>query len=317
MGWKSSFRDSLGKTLLEEGEKNNGLVVLTADIGKSVRILDFEKKFPERYINNGVSEADMISHAAGLATTGLIPVVVDFAMFAVLKPYEQIRNSISYPCLNVKIIATHGGIAIGSRDGATHQTVEDIAIMRALPNMTVITACDGVETNAAIKAAINHDGPVYLRLGFSDNTTVIYEEGKKFDIGKSDELKNGNDVTLIACGVMVPLALQAAESLAINGIAARVINMYSIKPLDEDAVIKAAKETGAIVTIEDHNVIGGMGSAVCEVLAKHSPSPIEMVALQDTFGESGTQQELMEKYGLTVDAIISAAKCSIGRKGNG
>ena len=314
MGWETSFRDALGHTLLEIGEQRDDIVVLTADIGKSVRILDFKEKFPHRYINMGISEADMISHAAGLATVGLIPVVAGFAMFTAGKPFEQIRNSIAYPCLNVKLIATHGGIAIGSRDGATHQTVEDIAIMRALPNMTVITACDGAETKAAIKAGIAYNGPVYIRLGFSDDADIVYREGKEYTIGKSDTLREGKDAAIIACGIMVSTALKAAEKLSALGIEVRVINMYSIKPLDYEAVLKAAADTGAIVTAEDHNRIGGLGGAVCEFVSLHRPVPVEMVAVQDVFGESGTIQDLLVKYGLTEENIIEAVKRAAARK---
>lgn len=314
MGWETSFRDALGHTLLQMGERMDNMVIVTADIGKSIRILEYKKRFPERYINTGISEADMVSHAAGLATVGLVPVVVDFAMFAVEKPFEQIRNSIAYPCLNVKIIATHGGIALGSRDGATHQTVEDIAIMRALPNMTVLTACDGAETKAAIEAGLAHTGPVYIRLGFSDDTDIVYKEDKQYVVGGSDTLREGNDVTIIACGIMVSTALKAAEKLSALGIEARVINMYSIKPLDTEAVLRAAADTGAVVTAEDHSRIGGLGGAVCEILATNRPVPVAMVAVQDVFGESGTMQDLLSKYGLTEDSIVEAVQHAVARK---
>jgi len=309
---KSSFRDALSEALISMGNEYDSMVVITPDLAKSIRIQEFKKIFPERFISVGVSEADMISVAAGMSTVGLVPVVAGFAMFAVEKPFEQIRNSIAYPCLNVKIIATHGGICVG-KDGATHQAIEDIAIIRALPNFSVITASDGKQTKAAIKAALEYNGPVYLRLG-RDEAEVIYEDDKEFIIGKSDLLRAGDDVTIVACGVMVANALKAADKLSAEGINARVINMYSIKPLDEQAVIQSAKETGAVVAVEDHSRIGGLGGAIAELLVRNNPVPVEQVAVEDTFCESGTQSELFEKYGLGVDNIAAAARAVVERK---
>jgi transketolase len=309
---KSSFRDAMAEALISMGAEYESLVVVTPDLAKSIRIQEFKKAYPERFVSVGISETDMISVSAGLSTTGLIPVVVGFAMFVAEKPFEQIRNSIAYPCLNVKIIATHGGICVG-KDGATHQALEDIAIMRSLPNFSVITAADGSETKAAIKAALEHIGPVYLRLG-RDEAEVIYPEEKEFIIGKSDVLRHGNDATIIACGVMVSNSLKAAELLAAEGINVRVVNMYSIKPLDEEVLLDSAICTGAIVTVEDHSRIGGLGGAVAEYLVRKYPVPMEQVAVNDTFGESGTQDELFEKYGLGVKDIVEATRNAIERK---
>lgn len=309
-----SFRDALGDELVLLGRKYESLVVVTPDLAKAVRINEFKKTYPKRFISVGISEADCVTVAAGLAATGLIPVVAAFAMFAAEKPFEQIRNAIAYPCLNVKIFATHGGICVG-RDGATHQAIEDIAIMRTLPNFTVLTAADARETKAAMKAAIQHKGPVYLRLG-RDQAETVYEEERAFIIGKADILKTGKDMTIIACGLMVIEALKAAELLREQGIAARVINMHCIKPLDEDVIIKAAEETGAIVTVEDHTRIGGLGGAVAEAIVKLCPVPMEQVGIDDRFGESGSQTELYEKYGLTAEKIVSAAQRALLRKNN-
>ena len=308
----ASFRDALGEELVAMGKEYQSMVVVTPDLAKAVRITEFKKLYPERFISVGISEADCISVAAGLATVGLIPVVAAFAMFAVEKPFEQIRNSIAYPCLNVKIFATHGGISVG-RDGATHQAIEDIAIMRTLPNFTVITAVDAAETRAAIRAALAHKGPVYLRLG-RDQAQTVYDEEKEFVIGKCDILKQGKDVTIIACGLMVAEALKAEATLFREGIEVRVINMSSIKPLDEEAVIKAALDTRAIVAVEDHTRIGGLGGAVAEVLAKTCPVPMEQIAIEDCFAKSGSQDELYIKYGLSADRIVEAVKKVIKRK---
>lgn len=308
----SSFRDALSKTLLEAGEEYKSMVLLTPDLTKSVRIAQFKEKYPDRFINTGISEADMISMAAGMATTGIIPVVAGFAMFVAERPFEQIRNSVAYPNLNVKIIATHGGISVG-RDGATHQAIEDMAILRAVPNLTVLTAADAAETKAAILAALKHTGPVYLRLG-RDESVDIYSEGKEFIIGGSDTLMQGDDVTIIACGIMVAYALEAAKALKKEGINASVINMYSIKPIDTGAIVSAAKSTKAIVAVEDHSVFGGLGSAVSEVLAKNCPIPMEQIGVLDTFGESGNQEELFNKYSMSTRDIIAAAKRVLERK---
>lgn len=309
---KLSFRDALKESLLSLGQEYPALVVVTPDLAKSLRIVDFKQTFPERYISVGVSEADMIGVAAGLATTGLIPVAAAFAMFAVEKPFEQIRNAIAYPNLNVKIVATHGGICVGP-DGATHQAIEDLALMRALPNFTVLVAADALETRAALKAALEHKGPVYLRLG-RDEAEVVYREEKEFIIGKADLLRSGNDVTLVACGPMVAKALQAAEELEKVKVEARVINMHCLKPLDEEVLLQAARDTGCMVTVEDHTRIGGLGGAVAELLVRKHPVPVEQVALDDQFGESGDAEDLFQKYGLTVSHIIAAAEKAMLRK---
>lgn len=307
-----SFRDALGHELLLMAREYDSLVVVTPDLAKSVRIGRFKEAYPNRFVSVGVSEADCIGVAAGLATTGLIPVVAAFAMFAVEKPFEQIRNAVAYPCLNVKIFATHGGICVG-RDGVTHQAIEDIVIMRALPNMTVITAADANETRAAVKAALRHVGPVYLRLG-RDQAETVYHKEPEFILGRADTLRDGSDVTVIACGLMVAEALKAAVMLEQQGIGTRVVNMHSIKPIDESTILKAASETGALVTAEDHTRIGGLGGAVAEVVAKACPVPLEQVAVDDRFGESGSGAELYEKYGLTAECIVSAAKRAMTRR---
>ena len=307
-----SFREALGQELLLMAREYESLVVVTPDLAKSVRIGRFKEVYPKRFISVGVSEADCIGVAAGLATTGLIPVVAAFAMFAVEKPLEQIRNAVAYPCLNVKIFATHAGICVG-RDGATHQAIEDIAIMRALPNMTVITAADATETRTAVRAALRHVGPVYLRLG-RDHAETVYGREQEFILGKADILRSGSDVTVIACGLMVAEALKAAVLLEQQGISARIVNMHSIKPIDEEAILEAASATGAIVTAEDHTRIGGLGGAVAEVIARTCPVPLEQVAVDDRFGESGSQAELYEKYGLTAESIAKAAKRAMARR---
>lgn len=309
---KRSFRDALRESLLILGQEYPAMVVVTPDLAKSLRITDFKQTFPDRFITVGVSEADMIGVAAGLATTGLIPVAAAFAMFAVEKPFEQIRNAIAYPNLNVKIVATHGGIGVGP-DGATHQAIEDLAIMRTLPNFTVLVAADACETKTALKAALEHKGPVYLRLG-RDEAEVVYREEKAFIIGQADLLTNGNDVSIVACGTMVAKALQAAEELRKVNVKARVINMHCLKPLDEAILLQAAEETGCLVTVEDHTRIGGLGGAVAELLVRKCPVPVEQVALDDQFGESGEAEDLFQKYGLTVSRIVSAAQKVMLRK---
>lgn len=260
----------------------------------------------------GVAEQNMITTAAGFAAAGKIPFASSFAVFATGRAFEQIRNSVAYPKLNVKIAASHAGISVGE-DGASHQSIEDIAIMRALPNMNVIVPADGTETEQVIKAAALHKGPVYIRLGRL-GLPVLFDETYKFEIGKANTVSDGTDVTIIACGLMVGASIEAANKLKEENISARVINMASIKPIDKDAIVKAAKETGAIVTAEEHNIIGGLGSAVAEVLAKTEPTVLEMVGMNDTFGESGAPTELLEKYGLTANGIIDAVKKAIKRK---
>ncbi len=308
---KIATRESYGAALAEFGEKYD-IIVMDADLSKSTKTDTFKKKFPERFINCGIAEASMLSTAAGLATCGKIVFASSFAMFAAGRAFEQIRNSICYPKLNVKIGATHAGISVGE-DGATHQCLEDIGIMRTLPNMVIINPADDTEAKAAVEAAIKHDGPVYLRFGRLA-VPVLYDDTYKFDLGKGVQLKEGNDVTLVATGLLVETALNAAELLKAEGINARVINIHTIKPIDKEIITKAALETGAIVTCEEHNVIGGLGSAVAEVLCENAPAVLQRIGTQDVFGRSGKPNELFEIYGLTAEAIRDAAKKAIALK---
>jgi len=292
-------REAYGNALAKIGKENSNIIVLDADLSKSTKTDTFKKECPERFFNVGIAEQNLISVGAGLAAAGKIPFVSSFAMFATGRAFEQIRNAVCYPKLNVKVCATHAGITVGE-DGATHQSLEDIACMRVLPNMTVIVPAD-------------YNGPVYVRLGRAgvDDVTA---EGYTFTPGKSNQLKDGSDVTIIACGALVGPAVEAAKQLEGEQISARVINMASIKPIDANAIIKAAEETGAIVTAEEHNILGGLGSAVSEVVVAHKPVPMEFVGVQDTFGESGTPKELMAKYGLTAEDIVKAVKKVVTRK---
>ncbi len=308
---KIATRESYGAALAELGEKYD-IIVLDADLSKSTKTDTFKKKFPNRFINMGIAEANMMSTAAGLASCGKIVFASSFAMFAAGRAFEQIRNSICYPNLNVKIGATHAGISVGE-DGATHQCLEDLGIMRTLPNMVIINPADDVEARAAVEAAVNYDGPVYLRFGRL-GVPVLFDENYKFEIGKGVLLKDGSDVTLVATGLLVGEALKAAELLANEGISARVINIHTIKPIDKEIIAKAACETGALVTCEEHNVIGGLGSAVAEVLCENAPAPLLRVGTQDVFGKSGKPDELLKEYGLTADAIVEIAKKAIAMK---
>jgi Transketolase, C-terminal subunit len=313
MADKIATRDAYGKTLAELGEKNKNIVVLDADLSKSTKTADFGKKFPERFFNMGIAEADMMATAAGLATCGKIPFASTFALFAAGRAYEQIRNSICYPKLNVKIAATHAGLTVGE-DGATHQAIEDLSLMRSVPNMVVLCPSDGVETKAAIYAAAEHHGPVYIRLGRLA-VPVLYDENNfKFEIGKAVTVKEGKDVTIIATGIMVLKAAEAADKLQKEGISARVLDMHTIKPVDKEAIIKAANETGAIITAEEHSIIGGLGSAVAEVLSEEAPARLKRIGVNDIFGQSGQPDELMELYGLTADRIVSEAKQILSKK---
>ena len=303
---KTATREAYGQALAEFGEKYD-IVVLDADLSKSTKTDTFFKKFPERFFNTGIAEGNMMSTAAGLATCGKTVFASSFAMFAAGRAFEQIRNSICYPNLNVKIGATHAGISVGE-DGATHQCLEDIGIMRTIPNMVIINPADKAEAILAVEAAIKHDGPVYLRFGRLAVPEVFDCDTYKFEIGKGVELKDGNDVTIIATGLLVPEAMAAADMLQKEGISARVINMATIKPIDKEIIEKAAKETGAIVTAEEHNVIGGLGSAVAEVLCETTPVPMLRVGTQDVFGQSGTPSELLKLYGLTAENIVTKCK---------
>ena len=308
---KIATRESYGAALAEFGGKYD-IVVMDADLSKSTKTDTFKKKYPERFINCGIAEASMLSTAAGLATCGKTVFASSFAMFAAGRAFEQIRNSICYPKLNVKIGATHAGISVGE-DGATHQCLEDLGIMRTLPNMIILNPADDIESKAAVEAAIKHQGPVYLRFGRLA-VPVLYDDTDKFEIGKGVQLKEGTDVTLVATGLLVETALNAAELLKADGINARVINIHTIKPIDKEIITKASLETGAIVTCEEHNVIGGLGSAVAEVLCENAPCVMQRIGTQDVFGRSGKPNELFEVYGLTAEAIRDAAKKAIALK---
>lgn len=309
---KIATREAYGKALVKLGAENKDIVVLDADLSKSTKTSDFAKEFPDRFFDMGVAEQNMIGTAAGLAAAGKIPFASSFAMFATGRAFEQIRNSVAYPGLNVKIAATHAGISVGE-DGASHQSIEDIAIMRSLPNMTVIVPADSTETELAIGAVVNFKGPVYIRLGRL-GLPVLFDESYKFEIGKSTTVREGHEATVIACGLMVGPAIEAADQLAGENIKVRVINMHTVKPIDREAIEKAARETKAIVTAEEHNIIGGLGSAVAEVLVGSVPVVQEMVGVKDTFGESGPPAELLEKYGLMAKDIVTAVKKAIERK---
>ena len=305
-------RDAYGQALAELGALNDKVVVLDADLSKSTKTNDFKKVFPERFFNMGIAEQNLLGTAAGFAAAGKIPFASSFAVFAVGRAYDQIRNSIAYPKLNVKIAATHAGLTVGE-DGGSHQMLEDIALMRALPNMTVIVPADGVETKQVIMAAAAYDGPVYIRLG-RPKVPVLFDESYQFEIGKGVVLKDGADVTLVATGIRVSKAMEAAEALAADGISAAVVNISTIKPLDQQLIIEMAQKTGAMVTCEEHNIYGGLGSAVAEVLVEHCPVPMARVGVEDSFGESGLPDQLLEKYGLTAANIADKAKAVIGRK---
>ena len=313
MADKKATREAYGKALADLGEKYDFLV-LDADLAASTKTAVFQKKYPERFFDCGIAEGNMMSVAAGIAATGKAVFASSFAMFAAGRAFEQVRNSIGYPHLNVKIGATHAGITVGE-DGATHQCNEDIALMRTIPDMVIINPADATEAYAAVEAALLHEGPVYLRFGryaVPDLTAELPEY--KFELGKGVTYRDGADVTLIATGVMSSLAVDAAEQLAAEGISARVINIHTIKPIDKEIILKAAKTTGAIVVAEEHNVIGGLGSAVCEVVAEDAPVPVVRVGVQDLFGRSGTVPELMKAYGLTAEDIVAAAKKAISKK---
>ena len=304
---KIATRDSYGNALVELGKEHENLVVLDADLAAATKTGVFKKVFPERHIDCGIAECNMMGVAAGLATTGKVPFASSFAMFAAGRAFEQIRNSIGYPKLNVKIGATHAGISVGE-DGATHQCNEDIALMRTIPGMVVINPSDDVEARAAVKAAYKHEGPVYLRCGRLAVPVINDREDYKFELGKGVVLREGKDITLIATGLPVAETLEAAEKLAADGIDAKVINIHTIKPLDEELIVEAAKETGKVVTIEEHSVIGGLGSAVCDVLSEKAPTKVLKIGINDTYGESGPAVELVKKYGLDAESIYKKIK---------
>ncbi|NLO89866.1 MAG: transketolase family protein [Clostridia bacterium] len=305
-------RDAYGEKLAELGEKYEDIVVLDADLAKSTKTLLFGKKFPHRFFDMGIAEQSMIGTAAGLALSGKIPFASTFAVFATGRVYDQLRISVSYSKTNVKVVATHSGLTVGE-DGATHQALEDIALARVLPNMAVVVPCDAVETEKVIEFAVEYQGPMYIRLGRS-KVPVILDSGYEFKLGKGAVLREGKDVSIVATGIMVAKSLEAAEMLKERGIDAEVINMSSIKPLDNELILKSAKKTGGVVTVEEHSIIGGLSSAVLEVLAENLPVPAERVGVRDVFGESGTPEELLAKYGLSPKDIAAAAERVIRRK---
>lgn len=307
---KIATREAYGKALAEFGAQYPNLVVLDADLANATKTNTFQKAFPERHIDCGIAECDMMGIAAGLSTVGKIPFASSFAMFAAGRAYEQVRNSIGYPHLNVKIGATHAGITVGE-DGASHQCLEDIALMRVIPGMVVINPCDAVEARAAVQAALEYVGPVYLRFGRAAVPVINDNDNYKFEIGKGVLLREGTDVTIAATGICVPEALEAAEKLAADGISAEVINIHTIKPLDEELIIKSAKKTGKVVTAEEHSIIGGLGGAVCEVLSEKAPTPVCRIGMNDIFGESGSAGALVAKYGLDAEGIYGKVKAFV------
>ena len=304
---KIATRDSYGNALAELGKEHENLVVLDADLAAATKTGVFKKAYPERFIDCGIAEANMTGVAAGLSTCGKVPFISSFAMFVAGRAFEQVRNSIGYPHLNVKIGATHAGITVGE-DGATHQCNEDIALMRTIPGMMIINPADDVEARAAVKAAYEYEGPVYLRFGRLALPIIHNESSYKFEIGKGEILRDGKDVTIVATGAMVSNSLEAAERLAADGIEAKVINIHTIKPLDKELVVAAAKETGKVVTVEEHSVIGGLGSAVCDTLAQKAPTQVMKIGMNDTFGESGSAVELLKKYKLDAESIYEKIK---------
>ena len=308
---KMATRDGYGKALVELGKEHDDIVVLDADLAGSTKTGMFAKAYPDRHFNCGIAEADMMCVAAGLAASGMTPFASSFAMFASGRAYEQIRNSIGYPHLNVKIGASHGGMSVGE-DGASHQCCEDFALMRSIPGMVVVCPADGVEAEAATKAAYEYEGPVYLRMGRLA-VPVFHEEGFTFQIGKGEVMRDGNDIAIIANGLMVYEAIQAGEKLAEQGINARIINMSTIKPLDEELVLKAAKECGKIITCEEHSVIGGLGEAVCSYLSETYPTPVKRIGVDDKFGFSGPAAEVLKAFGLCADHIVEVTKEFLGK----
>lgn len=312
MSTMKATRDAYGETLAELGAQNRDIVVLDADLSGSTKTSLFAKKFPDRFFNMGIAEANLVGTAAGLAAAGKIPFASTFAIFAVGRAWEQVRQSVAYPKANVKIVGTHGGITVGE-DGGSHQSVEDIAIMRAVPNMTVIVPADGVETDGAIRAAAAYKGPVYIRLG-RNKVPTVFDESYRFEIGKGQVMRAGADVTFVTTGLMTAQALAAAEHLAGEGVSARVVHIGTIKPLDEEIILAAARETGAIVTAEEHSIVGGLGGAVSELLAEKAPTPLKRVGINDRFGTSGKAEELIKYFGLTPDDLAAAARDVLQKK---
>lgn len=314
MAGKIATRGAYGEALVELAEKYPELVVFDADLANATMTKGFAAKYPERFFDMGIAECNMTGVAAGMAACGFKPFTNTFAIFASGRAWEQVRNSIAYPGLNVKVVGSHGGLSVGE-DGATHQSVEDLALMRAIPGMMVVNPCDGNEMKQAVEALLNYDGPAYLRLGRAAVETVTDEiEGYKFELGKGATLKDGSDVTVIATGMMVQLALKAADILAGEGVSVRVIDMHTIKPLDEALVLKAAKETGCIVTTEEHSVIGGLGGAVAEFLSENCPTPLVRHGVNDEFGRSGTAAAVLEAYGLTTEGLCTKIREALKKK---
>lgn len=307
---KVATRDSYGNALVELGAENDNIVVLDADLAAATKTGVFKKVYPGRHIDCGIAECNMVGIAAGLAATGKVPFVSSFAMFAAGRAFEQVRNSVAYPHLNVKIGATHAGISVGE-DGATHQCNEDIALMRSIPGMVVLNPSDDVEAKAAVKAAAEYEGPVYLRFGRLAVPVINDNPEYKFEIGKGVVLREGKDLTIVATGLPVSACLEAAEKLAADGVDAKVINIHTVKPLDEELIIAAAKETGKVVTVEEHSIIGGLGSAVCDVLSEKAPTKVMKIGVNDVFGESGPALKLLEKYGLDSEGIYTKIKSFI------
>ena len=308
---KIATREGYGAALAELGAEHNNIVVLDADLAGSTKSGVFGKAFPDRFFNCGIAEANMMCVAAGLSTTGLVPFASSFAMFASARAYEQIRNSIGYPHLNVKIGASHGGISVGE-DGASHQCCEDFALMRSIPGMVVMSPSDYVEAKAMTKAAYEHNGPVYMRMGRSA-VPIFHEEGTPFVIGKGDVLRDGKDIAIIANGLMVYEAMKAADALAAEGVDAMIVNMATIKPLDEELVLSAAKKCGKVITCEEHSVIGGLGEAVCSLLSEKLPTPVKRIGMNDEFGRSGPAGELLQHYGLCAENIVKVTKDFLGK----
>ncbi|MGN1196230.1 MAG: transketolase family protein [Acetatifactor sp.] len=304
---KIATRESYGNALKDLAEEFPNLVVLDADLAAATKTGIFKKAYPDRHIDCGIAECNMMGVAAGLSLTGKIPFVSSFAMFAAGRAFEQVRNSIGYPHLNVKIGATHAGISVGE-DGATHQCNEDIALMRTIPGMVVMCPADDIEAKAAVRAALEYDGPVYLRFGRAAVPVINDKPDYKFEIGKGNIVREGKDVTIVATGICVDSALGAAEKLAADGIDAEVVSICTIKPLDEELIVKSAKKTGKVVTVEEHSVIGGLGSAVCDCLSEKLPTPVKKIGMQDIFGESGSAAALIQKYGIDAEGVYKSVK---------
>lgn len=309
---KQATRDAYGKALVELGKLHQDVVVLDADLSKSTKTVDFAKQFPERFINAGIAEQNMVGMAAGLASAGKTVYASTFAIFATGRAFEVVRNSVAYSKMNVKLCATHAGLTVGE-DGGSHQSVEDIALMRSVPNMTVVVPADGVSAAKAVFALYELQGPAYLRLG-RPAVPVIYQENTPFKIGQANRLRQGKDAAIIACGIMVYKALEAAELLAQEGIEVAVVDMHTIKPLDEAIIIELARETGAILTVEEHNIIGGLGSAVCETVCSQYPVPVTRMGINDVFGQSGEPEALLQHYGLTVEKIANNVRDLMRKK---